>query len=86
MATIKQYDIVRVVRIRDGRVRGRKPWFDRQPLVGDVGTVLEVYEDPPGFEVEGFVDGSHRPLWVECFEPGELELIDYDRRPTSGSS
>ena len=78
--------MVRVVRIREGRFADDKPRFQRHPAVGDVGTVLEVYSDPPGFHVECGDDGSPVPIWLECFESDELELIDYDRRPTTRRS
>jgi Domain of unknown function (DUF4926) len=73
---IKQYDLVRVVRVRDGRFTDSPPAIQRHPVVGDVGTVVEVYRgDPPGFEVECCAEEGQVTVWLEVFRPDELERI-----------
>jgi hypothetical protein len=45
-------------------------------LVGDVGTILEVYETPElAFEVECSDPGSGITIWLEAIYPEELELV-----------
>jgi len=69
----EQYDVVRVKALRkpvhvepDGINR-------RAPRVGDVAAILEVYDDPPGYELEcSGTDGITE--WLCAFSPGDIEL------------
>ena len=72
---IKQYDMVRVVRVRDRRFTDSAPSFQTHPVVGDVGTVVEVYVDPPGCEVECCAEEGLVTIWLEVLYPDELEVI-----------
>jgi len=47
---MKEYDVVRVVVIRDSRFSGQQPEFQRHPQVGDVGAIVMDYGT--AFEVE----------------------------------
>lgn len=38
---MKQFDVVRVVRLRDDRMDQSQIFYQRRPLVGDIGTILE---------------------------------------------
>lgn len=52
MVEIKQYDRVRVMALNNARFHGGEPFYGRHPVVGDIGYVVEIYADPPGYEVE----------------------------------
>ena len=71
--TFKQYDVVRVKALRkpvhfepDGTNR-------RAPQVGDVAVIVEVYKNPPGYELEcsgsdGITD------WLCAFSANDIEF------------
>ena len=71
--TFKQYDVVRVKALRkpvhfepDGTNR-------RAPQVGDVAAILEVYKNPPGYELEcSGSDGITE--WLRAFSPNDIEI------------
>ena len=60
---------------RDNRFVEAKPTFQRNPSVGDVGTVVEVYSDPIGYEVECCAAGDGITSWLEPMYPGEIESL-----------
>jgi len=68
---MKQYDVVRVAAIRDGRFTRERPQYQRHPQVGDVGTILEVYGD--AFEVECSEPSTGVTIWLEAMFPDELQ-------------
>lgn len=68
---LKQYDVVRVVAIRDDRFTAQRPDFQRHPQVGDIGTILEVYDD--AFEVECSGSGGIT-VWLSAMFPDELRI------------
>ncbi|MDB6024418.1 MAG: hypothetical protein JWM68_641 [Verrucomicrobiales bacterium] len=70
---MKQYDVVRVTAIRDNRFAGKQSQFQRDPHVGDVGTILEVYGD--AFEVECCEIGTGITIWLEAMYPDELQIV-----------
>lgn len=70
---MKLYDEVKVSAIRDARFAQRRPVFERHPQVGDVGTIVEMYEG--ACEVECCLPGTGRTLWLETMFPGELESL-----------
>ena len=72
---VKQYDMVRVVQICNNRFAESSPRYQRHPLVGDVGTVLEVYSEPAGFEIECCAAGDGHTTWLEAMLPDEIEII-----------
>lgn len=66
---MKPFDVVKVIAIRGDRFAGQELFDKRAPVVGDVGAILEVYDD--AYEVEcSDVDGS--TLWLTAMYPDEL--------------
>ncbi len=66
------YDIVRVARPPAGKNLGERIG-DRQPRIGDKGTVVMAYAKPhEGYTVEA-VAPDGRTEWLADFLPGELE-------------
>jgi hypothetical protein len=68
---MEEYDVVRVVAIRDGRFSGQQPAFQRHPQVGDVGTI--VMDHGSAFEVECCEPGTGITVWLEAMFPDELQ-------------
>lgn len=67
---MKQFDVVKVTAIREDRFAGDTPYDKHSPMVGDIGTILEVYAD--AYEVEcSDTDGS--TIWLTSMFPDELE-------------
>jgi hypothetical protein len=72
----KQYEVVRVVAIRGKRFSCAQVHFERLPEVGDIGTILEIYETPElAFEVECSRSADGTTVWLEAMYPEELELF-----------
>ncbi|MES2469058.1 MAG: hypothetical protein V4675_17260 [Verrucomicrobiota bacterium] len=67
---MKEYDVVRVVAIRDGRFSGQQPEWQRHPQVGDVGTIL--MDHGTAFEVECSGRGTGVTIWLDAMFPDEL--------------
>ena len=70
---MKQYDVVRVRAIRDDRFISESPQFQRHPQVGDVGTILEIYDG--AFEVECCEPGTGVTIWLEPMFTDELQTV-----------
>ena len=70
---MKQYDVVRVAAIRGNRFAREQPRFQRNPQLGDVGTILEVYGD--AFEVECSEHSTGATIWLEAMYPDELQNV-----------
>lgn len=71
-----QYDVVRIINLTSCQP-GRSCSFgiigQEAPAVGDIATVVEVYSDPLGYELECCdADGSTR--WVMAFSPSDIVL------------
>ena len=72
--TFSQYDVVRVVSILDkSSVLVDAPNCRRPPKVGDLATILEVYRDPYGFELE-CCDSDGFTIWLGGYSPAQLLL------------
>ena len=70
---MNQYQVVKVVAIRDNRFASRPIPFQRYPAIGDSGVILEVYTDPePAFEVECSDPNTGVTIWLEAMYPEEL--------------
>jgi hypothetical protein len=67
---MKQFDMVKVTAIRDDRFADIEVFDKRAPMVGDVGTILEVYAD--AYEVE-CSDSDGSTIWLAAMYPDELE-------------
>ena len=70
---MKQFDVVKVTAIRSGRFAGEDVFYKRAPIVGDVGTILEVYAD--AYEVE-CSDSDGSSIWLGAMYPDELGPVD----------
>jgi hypothetical protein len=71
--TIKLYDAVRITELRQP-VRSDLGAGDiRKPQVGDVAWVIEIYENPPGYELE-CSDKNGITEWMQAFSPNEIKL------------
>ena len=68
---IKLYEPVRIVKLRQP---ARVEHGDiREPRVGDVAWVIEIYENPPGYHLE-CSDKEGITEWLQIFRTGEIEL------------
>jgi hypothetical protein len=69
----KQYDVVKVKALHVEVGKDSDAFNIRQPVVGDVATIIEVYSKPPGYELE-CSDGNGITQWLLAFGPGDIEL------------
>lgn len=70
---IRQYDVVRVV-----GMKGETPQVsmgNRSPRIGDRACVVEVYADPPGYELE-CVSARGETEWLASF-PADGVTLEY---------
>lgn len=67
------YDVVRVVGILNDAVLTDSPHHQRPPRVGDQATILAIYTDPPGFELE-CSDSNGITIWLGGYSPDDLVL------------
>ena len=73
---LKQYEVVRVIAIREKRFARAQIGYRRHPEVGDTGTILEVYTAPElAYEVECSDAADGFTIWLEAMYPQELELV-----------
>ena len=74
MSVFKEYDVVRVVKLRnpdrhfDGTIGVR-----RSPRVGDIGTICHVHT--PGDVLVEMVNNDGMTVWLADFETEELEIV-----------
>ena len=77
MSAPKIYDVVTIKALRkpiDFRPDGTS---SRAPQVGDTATIVEVYQNPPGYELE--CNGSDGiTTWLWAFAPEDVELVVAD--------
>jgi hypothetical protein len=69
---MKQFDVVKVIAIKDDRFVGEEVYDKRAPMAGDVGTILGIY--PDAFEVE-CSDSDGSTIWLTSMYPDELEPV-----------
>jgi hypothetical protein len=68
-----QYDVVKVKSFLTEKLAEVDACNRRPPRVGDVATVIEIYSNPIGYELEcSDTDGITE--WMIAFEPHEVEL------------
>jgi len=73
-ASFKTYDVVRVIAILDKKtVIVDAPNQRRPPKVGDLATILAVYDDPYGFELE-CCDADGSTIWLGSYLPSQILL------------
>ncbi len=68
-----QYDVVKVMAVPVDASKDPDAFNLRQPLIGDVATIVEVYSKPPGYELE-CSDASGITQWLLAFGPNDIEL------------
>lgn len=74
LAPLSQYDVVRVVSILDmAALLDQTSNCRRMPRVGDLATILEVYSDPFGFELE-CTDPDGYTVWLGGYSLSQLQL------------
>ena len=80
----QQYDVVRLIGFGPNADLNPSEHDKRPPQIGDTATIVEIYEDPPGYELE-CCDGSSEGIttWLRSFGVSEiiLELL----KPQVGS-
>lgn len=70
MQKFSAYDVVRIERL-PARDASDDAFNLRPPRVGDIATIIEIYTDPPGYELEcSGQDGITQ--WLIAFSPGEM--------------
>ncbi|WP_430523795.1 DUF4926 domain-containing protein [Stutzerimonas stutzeri] len=71
---MKPYDVVQVIALRDDRFSKSSADYQRNPCIGDVGTIIEVYShSEPAIEVE-CSDNNGITIWLAAMYPEELRL------------
>ena len=78
MATLREYDVVRVVQLlTTSRELDSTEGIKRAPRIGDTATIVHQYEseNPVAAVVAENVDGNGNTIWVADFQPDELELV-----------
>lgn len=68
---IKLYDAVRIEELH--KVAALSDGDIRQPQVDDVAWVIEIYENPPGYELE-CSDKDGTTEWLQGFGAEEIKL------------
>lgn len=68
-----QYDVVRLESIPSITVDASDPFNLRSPRVGDIATIIEVYANPPGYELECSGEGGITE-WMLAFSPEEADF------------
>ena len=69
----KQYDSVRLKASRLRQPVDQDRFDLRQPVVGDVATIVEVYSTPPGYELE-CSDAGGITQWMIAFQFDDVML------------
>jgi hypothetical protein len=78
MAILREYDVVRVVRLANpDRFYDGTETVMRPPRIGDVATICHENEpcDPSGSVVVEMVDQDGMTIWLANFARDELELV-----------
>lgn len=68
-----QYDVVKVKAIRRDVSFEPDDTNRRPPRVGDIATIVEIYANPPGYELE-CRDHEGITEWLLAFRPEDIEL------------
>jgi len=69
----KQYDAVRLKGILAPIAQLNDEFNLRSPKTGDVAYIIEIYENPLGYELE-YSDADGITQWLMAFQPHEVEL------------
>ncbi|MBK6539751.1 MAG: hypothetical protein IPG10_00380 [Flavobacteriales bacterium] len=80
MTQIKQYDLVRIVRLHNApEYYGSLEHDERLPAIGDIGCVIEIFEKPgipDGYMVECPKADTGENIWQCIFMTDELEPVE----------
>lgn len=68
-----QYDVVKVKGFSTEKHTEADAFNRRASKVGDLATIVEIYTNPPGYELE-CSDSNGVTEWLVAFGPGEIEL------------
>ncbi len=68
-----QYDVVKIIRFLTKNSVQMDVFNKREPRVGDVAAIIEIYTDPLGYELE-CCDEQGITEWMIAFGPDEIEL------------
>lgn len=68
-----QYDVVKVKGFSTDKHAEPNAFDRRPPKVGDVATIVEIYSNPAGYELE-CSDADGVTEWMIAFAPHEVEL------------
>lgn len=69
----KQYDEVRIMAFRVEQTALAGESNLRQPEVGDIATIIELYSSPSGYELE-CSDANGITQWLMAFRPEDVVL------------
>lgn len=69
----KQYDVVKLKAWHVDAIKVSDAFNLRPPAIGDVATIIEIYSNPPGYELE-CSDGNGITQWLLAFGPEDVEL------------
>jgi hypothetical protein len=69
--SVKQFDRVRILALRDNQASSLVG--SRSPQVGDIATVVDLYNHPLGYELE-CTTPQGKTLWLESFAHDEVSL------------
>ena len=74
LADFQQYDVVEIVEISDLCGFATDSFSTREPRIGDRATIVEVYSDPEGFELECSDPKTGITIWLHAFKAGALKV------------
>ena len=74
LSEFKQYDSVRIVEIKDLAGFSKGDINTREPLVGDVAAIVEIYGNPEGYELECVDSDTGATIWLHAFSADALEV------------
>lgn len=69
----RQYDVVRIMAFSAGPAGLNDESNLRQPEVGDIATIIELYSSPTGYELE-CSDANGITQWLMSFRPEDVVL------------
>jgi hypothetical protein len=70
---LAQYDRVRITAIHEPAAFVADAFNVRPPRVGDVACIVEIYIDPPGYELE-CVDADGATVWLVSISTAVIAL------------
>lgn len=71
--TIELFDAVRITELRQPVNSNSRKGDIRKREVGDVAWIIEIYEKPPGYELE-CSDKNGITEWLQSFSPDEIKF------------